>query len=375
MEAIGTLAGGIAHDFNNILSAIIGYTELSKINITEERKISDYLDSVMEAGNRAKELVHQILTYSRQAEMEIKPVSVKVIVKEVLKLLRASMPATIEIKQSIGSDSLVMGDPTQIHQLFMNLCVNAGHAMKEKGGILEVNLNNVQLDAESTSQIPDVKPGSYLNLTVGDTGKGMPNEVMERIFDPFFTTKERGEGTGMGLAVVHGIVKGCGGAIHAYSEPGKGTSFNVYLPLTERAFESNIDAKVALPRGEERILLIDDEPDLVEIGKQMLESLGYKVVTRTSSIEALKLFRAKTDQFDLVITDMTMPQMTGDTLAGEVVAIRKDIPIILCTGFSYQIAENQPRNTGIRGLLMKPILRSKLAQLVRKVLDGANDSI
>ncbi|MDJ0819672.1 MAG: response regulator [Desulfobacterales bacterium] len=373
MEAIGTLAGGIAHDFNNILSAILGYTELSKLNFAEESTITGYLDNVMQAGNRAKELVQQILTFSRQTEKELKPVSVKTIVRETLKLLRASLPSTIEIKCNTMSDSLVMGDPTQIHQLIMNLCVNAGHAMREKGGILEVALNDLQLNEDFKPQFSELKPGSYLNLIVGDTGNGMSPEVLERIFDPFFTTKERGEGTGMGLAVVHGIVRSSGGAIHVYSEMGKGTTFNIYLPAIESALESDTDLEEVNPRGKERILFIDDEPNLVEIGEQMLKSLGYQVETRMSSLEALKLFRAHSDHFDLVISDMTMPQMTGDKLAREVTAIRKDIPVILCTGFSYKITEDKTWNKSIKGLLMKPIVRSELAQMVRKVLDGANN--
>ena len=222
-------------------------------------------------------------------------------------------------------------------------------------------------------QFPELKPGSYLNLIVGDTGEGMTPEVLERIFDPFFTTKERGEGTGMGLAVVHGIVSRSGGAIYAYSEMGKGTNFNIYLPAIESTLESDTDLEEVNPRGKERILFIDDEPNLVEIGEQMLKSLGYHVETRMSSLEALKLFRAHSDRFDLVITDMTMPQMTGDQLAREVTAIREDIPVILCTGFSYKIAEDKTWNTSIKGLLMKPIVRSEMAQMVRKVLDGAND--
>jgi PAS domain S-box-containing protein len=373
MEAIGTLAGGIAHDFNNILSAIIGYTELSKLELPKQGTLSGYLDSVIQASNRAKELVQQILTFSRQAEKEFKPVSVKIILKEALKLLRASLPSTIEIKRNILSDSLVMGDPTQIHQIIMNLCVNAGHAMRKNGGILEVELSDVQLDDDFKSQFPDVKPGLYLNLAVGDTGEGMPPKVLEQIFDPFFTTKERGEGTGMGLAVVHGIVKSCGGAIYAYSEPGNGTNFKIFLPVIETASESGIDPEAVNPRGQERILFIDDEPNLVEIGEQMLQSLGYQVVSRTSSLEALKLFQEQSDQFDLVITDMTMPQMTGDKLAGEVIAIRQDIPVIVCTGFSHQIAETKSSDTGIKALLMKPVVRSEMAQVVRKVLDEAND--
>ena len=373
MEAIGTLAGGIAHDFNNILSAIIGYTELSRLSVSKENEISGYLDSVVQAGHRARELVHQILTFSRQAEKEFKPVLVKAIMKEALKLLRASLPSTIEIKNSIISDSLVMADPTQIHQVIMNLCVNAGHAMRKKGGLLEVELKNVQLEEDFKSQFPDMKPGSYLQLSVGDNGEGMSANVLEQIFDPFFTTKERGEGTGMGLAVVHGIVKSCGGAIYAYSELGEGTNFIIFLPTIERAVDLGSDHEEKNPRGNERILFIDDEPNLAEIGEQMLKSLGYHVVSRTSSLEALKLFQEQSDQFDLVITDMTMPQMTGDKLAREITAIRKDIPVILCTGFSHRIIDDKSRDTGIKGFLMKPIIRSEMAQMVRNVLNEAND--
>jgi len=374
MEAIGTLAGGIAHDFNNILSAIIGYTELTKMMVAGDEKISGYLNKVMEAGNRAKELVQQILTFSRQAEKELKPVPIKIIIKEALKLLRASLPATIEIKHDLQSNSMVMADPSQIHQLIMNLCVNAGHAMREKGGILEVNLKDVLLDAESLPNFPDVKPGLYLNLTVGDTGEGMSNKVLERIFNPFYSTQERGEGTGMGLSVVHGIVKSYHGAIQAFSDLGRGTTFNIFLPTAETVSGSDEGIDEELPKGTETILFIDDEPSLVEIGEQMLKSLGYSVVSQTSSPGALDLFKAQPERFDLVITDMTMPQMTGDRLAREIFAIRKEMPVILCTGFSHSIAEDKSRHTGISGLLMKPIVRSEIARVVRTALDESKNT-
>lgn len=369
MEAIGTLAGGIAHDFNNILSAVIGYTELSKMRMAGKNQVSGYLDEIMKAGNRAKDLIQHILTFSRLNEQEIKPVQVNVIVKEALKLLRASLPSTIDIRQNIERDSLVMGDPTQIHQIIMNLCANAGHSMQEKGGILDVDLSNVELDSNSASGYPDLKPGSYLNLTVSDTGHGMPPDVLNRIFDPFYTTKERGKGTGMGLSVVLGIVKSYGGTIYAYSEPGKGSSFKVLFPTIEGSLEPDTKIEEVIPKGTERILFVDDERDLVEIAKQMLESLGYQVTIRTSSVEALSLFRAKPKRFDLVITDMTMPQMTGDKLAEELMAIRKNLPIILCTGFSYQITKKEATEAGIKGFLMKPLALRDLANNVRKVLD------
>ncbi len=372
MEAIGTLAGGIAHDFNNILSAIIGYTELSIGTLGDTNTtVTDYLDNVLDAGRRATELVQQILTFSRQTEKELKPISLRAIVNETLKLLRASLPATISIKKKIDCDALIMGDPVQIHQVIMNLCVNAGHAMREQGGLLNINLQEVNLDASSAFQLTDIRPGPYLQLTVGDTGTGMTPKIMERIFDPFFTTKDRGEGTGMGLAVVHGIVKSYGGAINTYSEEGKGTSFNVFFPIIERRAEPR-DSDESLPEGgTERILYVDDEPSLVDIGELMLNHLGYKVVSQTSSINALEVFRQAPEKFDLVITDMTMPQMTGDKLAEAIIATRKDIPIILCTGFSHQLAEGHPMPDGIKGLLMKPIIRSKMAEMVRKVLDEA----
>ena len=369
MEAIGTLAGGIAHDFNNILSAIFGYAELSQMAMPKENRVTGYLDQILKAGDRAKDLVQQILTFSRQTEQELKPVSVKVIVKEALKLLRATLPTTIHMEQNLKSDSLVMSDPTQIHQILMNLCTNAGHAMQEKGGVLEVELTNVELDPVFTSRYPDLEPGPYLNLTVSDTGHGMPPDVLDRIFDPFFTTKERGEGTGMGLAVVHGIVKSYGGTIYAYSEPGKGSSFKVFLPVDESSLEPDKRIEEVIPGGTERILFIDDELALVDMGKQTLESLGYQVVTRTSSVEALNLFRAQPDRFDLVITDMTMPQMTGDKLAGELIAIREDIPVILCTGFSFGMTEEKAKEMGIKGFLMKPFVVRDIANNVRKVLN------
>jgi len=370
MEAIGTLAGGIAHDFNNILSAIIGYTELSKIDTPEESKVSDYLDNILEAGNRAKELIQQILIFSRQGERELKPVLVKEAVKEALKLLRASLPSTIDIRQNILSDAMAMSDPIQIHQILMNLGANAGHAMQQKGGILQVDLKNVQLDSRFAARFPKIKPGLYVNLTVSDTGVGMRPEVQKRIFDPFFTTKQRGKGTGMGLAVVHGIVERCGGIILSYSEPGNGSVFKVYLPVSESTQIPDKAALTPLPEGRENILLVDDEPHIVEIGTKMLESLGYGVVAMTNPMDALDRFRAQPHDFDLVITDKTMPSITGDKLIQELFAIRNDIPVILCTGFNSRITGKKIEKMGIDGLLQKPYVQSELAQLVRKVLDA-----
>ena len=368
MEAIGTLAGGIAHDFNNILSAVIGYTELSLNEAEKESTLYQNLQEVFQASGRAKDLVKQILTFSRQAEKERKPVQVKLICKEAIKFLRASIPTYIKIRQKIDSDSLVMADPTQIHQVLMNLCTNAGHAMGEKGGVLEVKLTDAKLEAGVSAQFPELKPGPYLELAVSDTGHGIPADIIDRIFDPFFTTKGKGEGTGMGLSVVHGIVGSCGGAITANSEPEKGATFNIYLPAVERGKAPASIKEDAIANGTERILFVDDETVLVNLGKRMLESLGYKVTTRTSSIEALELFKAKPDSFDLVITDMTMPNMTGDKLASELIRIKPEIPIIICSGYSAHINQEQALTMGIRAFISKPVLKRDIAKAIRKVL-------
>ena len=368
MEAIGTLAGGIAHDFNNILSAVIGYTELSLNEVERESTLYQNLQEVFQASGRAKDLVKQILTFSRQAEKERKPVQVKLICKEAIKFLRASIPTSIKIRQKIDSDSLVMADPTQIHQVLMNLCTNAGHAMLEKGGVLEVTLTDAKLEADLSDKFPELKPGPYLELTVSDTGHGIPVDIIDRIFDPFFTTKGKSEGTGMGLSVVHGIVGSCGGAITAYSEPEKGATFTIYLPAVERGKAPASITEDSIANGTERILFVDDETVLVNLGKRMLESLGYKVTTRTSSIEALELFKAKPDSFDLVITDMTMPNMTGDKLARELIRIKPEIPIIICSGYTAHINQEQALTMGIRAFISKPVLKRDIAKAIRKVL-------
>lgn len=370
IEAIGTLAGGIAHDFNNILSAVIGYTQISLDDVEKGTTLETNLQEVLKAGRRARDLVKQILTFSRQTEQERKPLEITPIVKEALKLLRASLPSSIEIHQDIGTDlGTVLADPTQIHQVLMNLCTNAAHAMGERGGIVEVNLANVELGPDFTSRHPQVSPGRYLQLTVSDTGHGIDPPIIERIFDPFFTTKERGEGTGMGLAVVHGIVKSYGGTISVYSEPGKGSTFHVYFPLIEGQVEAEAGVGEPIPTGNERILFVDDEQTIVDVGKQILERLGYQVVTRTSSIEGLELFRAQPDKFDLVITDMTMPHMGGGELAEELMRIRPDIRVILCSGYSEKITEAKAKATDIRAFVGKPILKRDIAKTVRRVLD------
>lgn len=371
MEAIGTLAGGIAHDFNNILAAAIGYTEMALNSNEHNSALKSNLQEVLKAGNRAKNLVKQILAFSRQADQEIKPLQVKVIVKEALKLLRASLPATIEIQPDIKSDALVLADPTQIHQVLMNLCANAQHAMREKGGLLRVSLIDFEIGPGSTQQRLGIAAGNYLCIEVSDTGHGMSPVIMDRIFDPFFTTKARDEGTGMGLAVVHGIVNSYKGAITVGSEVGKGSTFKIYLPEIEREMSAPAKAVPQNFKGSESILFIDDEVALLDIGQQMLDRLGYHVTTKSSSLEALELFQAKPDQFDLVITDMTMPNLTGDKLAQEMLFIRPDIPVILCTGFSHLITEEKAKRIGIKEFVFKPIAINELARTIRNVLDNA----
>jgi len=370
MEAIGTLAGGIAHDFNNILSAIIGYTEIAMHDAPKGSELQITLQKVLKGGDRAKDLVKQILTFSRQSEIEPKPVKVKAIVTEALKLLRASLPTTIEVRLNLQSNSAVMADPTQIHQIVMNLCANAGQAMHAKGGILDINLKEVKLDSEFAAQHPGIVPGAYINLNVGDTGHGIPAEIQDRIFDPFFTTRGKVEGTGMGLSVVHGIVTSHGGAMTVASEPGTGSVFSVFLPVIEEWFELETEVEKTILKGTERILFIDDEEPLTDMGKRMLESLGYDVVATTSSIEALELFKAQADRFDLVITDLTMPHMTGENLAKELMQIRPDVPVILCTGFSARIDEKKAMAMGIRAFISKPILKHEIAKIIRAVIDG-----
>ena len=370
MEAIGTLAGGIAHDFNNILAALIGYAEMAVDDVEEGSLLRANLREVLIAANRAKDLVKQILAFSRQAEQESRPVKVGLIVKEVLKLLRASLPTTIQIRQDIQSDSAVLADPTQIHQVLMNLCTNAGQAMEEKGGTLEVNLVDVEPEADFEVKHRGMKPGPYIKLTVNDTGQGMAPDMLDRIFDPYFSTKDTNEGTGLGLSVVHGIVKSCGGTVTANSKPGRGSTFDVFLPAIESEAEAETWPDEPAAKGTERILLIDDEEVVGNMGKQMLESLGYEVTTRTDGLEALELFKCHPDRFDLVITDMTMPKVTGEDLAAKLMEVRPDIPVILCTGFSAKINKQRAMALGIRAFVYKPVLRRQMATAIRQVLDS-----
>lgn len=373
MEALGTLAGGIAHDFNNILGIIMGYTEMARLQAGEDDgAMQKELHQVLAAAHRAKDLVLQILAFSRRSEQANQPVQPALLAKEVLKMLRASLPSTIEIKSDVASRSVVMADPTQIHQVLMNLCTNAAHAMRESGGVLDVKLYDVQFMPEDPRPF-GLNPVPHVCLLVKDSGHGIDPSIIDLIFDPFFTTKGKGEGTGLGLSVVHGIVKSYGGSIEVESTPGQGTSFRVFFPAQVEAAVARESKAVSLPHGTEKLLLVDDEPALGGVVKRMLERLGYEVDFRMDSTEALNVFRRQVHQkpFRLVITDMTMPQLTGIDLAGELLRIQPDLPVILCTGFSEKISKERARSLGIRAFLMKPVVMSELAEAVRSVLDGA----
>jgi len=371
MEAIGTLAGGIAHDFNNILFPMFGYLEMMLEDVPKESPLRGHLVEVFSGAKRARDLIKQILTFSRQSDHERKPLETQRVIKEALKLIKSSLPTTIEISKDIQKDcGLVLAEPTQIHQIVMNLCTNAYHAMEEKGGKLAITLKEVELAAKDFKD-PAMIPGPHVCLTVADTGPGMEQSIIDRIFDPYFTTKEEGKGSGLGLAVIHGIVKNHGGDISVYSEPGKGAEFKVYLPVIKKQKETaKFETDTPIQKGTERILLVDDQDLIVDMERQMLERLGYHITARTSSIEALEAFRANPDKFDLVITDMTMPNMTGDKLAGEMIKIRTDIPIILCTGFSEMMSQERAESLGLKGFLMKPVVLKELSSVIRKVLDG-----
>lgn len=371
MEAIGTLAGGIAHDFNNILMAIMGYSELSMYQVPDDSQLLSNLNEIRTAGTRAKELVQQILTFSRHKEHEPSPVQVHIIVKEALRLMRSTLPATIEICKNISISKPVMADQGRIHQMLINLFTNAYHAMDDQGGVLNVGLCEVNLDADAIDLYPELEDtGQYLKLTVSDSGRGISPEVMERIFDPYYTTKEKGKGTGFGLAIVYGIVKRYNGAIRVDSTPGKGSTFRVYLPVVESVCDIKKSAVDLIPRGNESILFVDDEKAISQMGKLMLERLGYQVTAQTSGKEALEVFHIRPAAFDLVITDMNMPHMTGIELIKELKRIKPDIPVILCTGFIDDLNKRQAKAKGCSAIIMKPFTHRKIANTIRMVLDA-----
>ncbi|SPF43037.1 PAS/PAC sensor hybrid histidine kinase (fragment) [Syntrophobacter sp. SbD1] len=371
MEAIGLLAGGIAHDFNNMLAAIMGFTELSLLKLKGDNPVRGNLEQILKAASRASEVVKQILTFTRQGVLERKPVRIAPIVQDALKLLRSSLPSTIEIRQEVAlspGEDVVLADPGQIHQVLMNFGTNAGHAMISKGGTMSVKLS-VITDASQVSVNPGLKAGPHVCITVSDTGHGMDSAVLDRVFDPYFTTKGPGEGTGLGLSVVQGIVKSHNGAITVRSEPRQGTTFSVFLPGIEKADVEVCEAFHIPPAGSERILLVDDEEALVDLGKEILETLGYQVTAMTSSLDALEIFRVQPYAFDLVITDMTMPSLTGRELAKKIIALRSDTPIILSTGFCDLVNEKQSKEAGILEFIMKPYEIRTLACAIRKALE------
>jgi len=376
MEAIGTLAGGIAHDFNNILGAILGYAELVKDACPIDSEIAHDLDKVLAAGERAADLVKQILAFSRQSNADRLPLGPVNLVKETIKLLRPALPATIEIKQNLDiATRNILADPTQLHQVVMNLCTNAFHAMEDSGGTLEITLNDCALSSQDLKHQPTVTPGNFVQLSIKDTGPGIPKGIQDRIFEPYFTTKEVGKGTGLGLSIIHGIVASLGGFVACESEHGKGTVFKVYIPAIEAEVISAPKQDNLELSGKESILLIDDETLLAEMGKTMLERLGYRVTARSSSLEALATFQNQPQEFDAVVTDQTMPGMTGVDMARIMLQIRPDIPIILCTGYSSIINEEQAYRYGIKGFAMKPLSKKDLASTLRKVLDQGKNTL
>lgn len=371
IEAVGTLADGIANDFNNILSAVIGHSELCGLYLPKGSPAKNNLTKILDAAYRARDLVHLIELISIENEPHQKPIHLQQVIKDVLELIQASLPATIKIEQQlIGVSDTVLCDPTQIHQVLTNLCTNACHSMRETGGTLSVTLKSVELDSDDTVQYPELDPGMYTRITVSDTGLGMDETTLERIFDPYFTTKEQHIGTGLGLAVARSIVKKYAGAILVSSELGKGTTFTVYLPRQVVSAKDQTDETNPLPPDRGRILFIDDEQVLVDLGTEMLTNLGYHTESFTNPIQAQEIFSQQPDHYDLVITDMTMPQMTGVQLSKNLLKIRKEIPIILCTGFSERISDDRAKKIGITALEMKPLQMHELAATIRKVLDG-----
>jgi signal transduction histidine kinase/ActR/RegA family two-component response regulator len=370
MEAIGTMAGGIAHDFNNILTAIIGFSELGQNRARAGEDCGHYFAEVLRAGNRARDLVRHILTFSNRSERTKSYTMIHILVREVLKLIRASTPSTIEIRENIERDcGYIFADPTQIHQVIMNLCTNAVQELEGSGGILSVSLTKAELTADALTDEPEMQPGPYAAIAIADTGRGIPNNIREKIFDPYFTTKPVNKGTGLGLAMARSIVKHHGGAINLQTEPGHGATFTVYLPLLQCLPQPEIAGEESIPTGTERILVVDDEPAIVEVLTHLLRSLGYQVTAAIGSQNALEIFQSGPTGFDLLITDQTMPQMTGLELTRAVTSLRPGLPVILCTGYSRDIDAENAESLGVRGFAMKPVTLREIAMLTRRVLD------
>jgi PAS domain S-box-containing protein len=375
MESIGTLTGGIAHDFNNILGIIVGNTELALNDVPECNPARSCLEEIKTACLRATKIVKQLLSFSRKADQELQPIEIALVIKDALKFLRSTIPTTIDIQQDIQvTDEAILADPTQINQIIMNLCINAFHAMEQTGGNLAISVEKVMLDNNSAKDYPDLRSGEHVKVRVKDTGPGIDPDIIDRIFDPYFTTKEVGKGSGMGLAVVHGIVKSHHGAIFVDSTPGKGTTFSIFFPITTEKPGIEKDASEEPLRGSETVLFVDDETSIVKTVRGMLERLGYQVKTAMAPQDALELLSADPRQFDLVITDMAMPKMTGVMLSEKIMEIRPDIPVIICTGHSALIDEKRAKELGIAAYVMKPINMTEIAKTIRKVLDGANSS-
>ena len=370
IEAIAALAGGIAHDFNNILAAIVGFAEMSLLETSESEKVHGKIAGILSASQRGKDLVQQILKLGRQSDQEQKTIRLDLLVEDTLNLLRAALPSSIDIRTGISTKALTLGNPTQVQQVLMNLCINAAHAMQDGGGVLGITIENADLLAGLVSGNPPLQPGMYILLSVSDTGHGISSENMQRIFEPYFTTKAKGTGTGLGLATVHNIITNHGGSILVESEIKKGTTFRIYLPLTARGESSEAAQDVLpLPGGTERILFLDDEKSLLEIGRDMLTHLGYQVVTFSDPLEALARFKQDPDAINLIITDMTMPGMTGDRVCEEITKVRADIPIIICSGFSEQVSPFKTAREGATAFLMKPYLMSEFSNVIRSTLD------
>ncbi|MEQ8220877.1 MAG: response regulator [Candidatus Eremiobacterota bacterium] len=371
MKAIGRLAGGIAHEFNNILVSILGYTELTAEELPEG-VLRENLNEVIKSCHKAKELIKQILIFSQKSAQKKEPVVISVVLRDSIALLRALLPSTIEIQQNIeGNNSIILADPAQIQQILMNLCTNSVYAMAGKCGTLEISLADIDITQETAHLYEKLRPGQYVKLTISDTGHGMNTSVMKRIFEPYFTTKKFGEGIGMGLPVVHGIVKSHKGEIKVYSEIGKGTQFHIYFPCLTRSRYENMTKEteqLTSQEGNKYILFVDDRKEIVNIGNRLIAKLGYEVIATTCSIEALEAFRNEPDKFSLVITDQTMPNMSGIALARELMKIRSDIPIILCTGYSEQVNEEQALSIGIREFIMKPFTMNNLANSIRNIM-------
>ena len=371
MEAVGTLAGGIAHDFNNILAAIMGYVEIAKIDLPDHPNTLSTLDKVLSATERAKTMVNQILAFSRKSEPSRKPISLRQAVTDALEMLRSSIPKTIDFQVSLTAvNDIILADSTQIHQILMNLCTNAAHAMEAGSGALSISMDNVLLTSGSAAQFSGLTPGPHIRLSVSDTGHGIQPDIRDRIFDPYFTNKSPGKGTGMGLAVVHGIVNHHGGAIHVDSTPGVGSTFVVLFPVIDKTVSADSPVSEDLPRGREKLIFVDDEPELVDIAAHMLTYLGYRVTSFVDPQAALEHFRKAPHDCNLVITDLTMPKMTGTGFAQAIHALRPHIPVLLCTGYSDTVTAETARAIGISGFMIKPLSMRDMALTVRRVLDA-----